>query len=171
MIGIHDPSDLDNKINYHDTYWYNGHEFLDPYGHHPLNVDGSYTYREVTTLHQLIDDPIKYQESITYTTNALSTSNNEVDHTAIQPRLGWVPLNIIQCKFENTTQYVRNIPLYGEMRKHYKSRFPNFNVEARNEPVATDTILADTAAIDDGSTCAQIFVGRHISHRYTCYEI
>jgi hypothetical protein len=46
------------------------------------------------------------------------------------------------------------------MRKHYKSRFPAFNVIRRSEPVATDTIYADTPAIDNGSKCAQIFVGR-----------
>ena len=29
----------------------------------------------------------------------------------------------------------------------------------RNEPVPTDTVYADTPAIDDGSTCAQLFFG------------
>jgi len=33
-------------------------------------------------------------------------------------------------------------------------------VHRHQEPVATDTVYADTPAIDDGSTCAQIFVGR-----------
>lgn len=46
------------------------------------------------------------------------------------------------------------------MRKHYKSRFPAFNVLRRNEPVATETFYSDVPAIDDGSKCAQIFVGR-----------
>jgi hypothetical protein len=47
------------------------------------------------------------------------------------------------------------------MRKHFKSRFPAFNVTRRSEPVATDTIFSDVPAIDNGSTCAQLFVGRH----------
>jgi len=38
--------------------------------------------------------------------------------------------------------------------------FPALNVHRCQEPVATDTVYADTPAIDDGSTCAQIFVGR-----------
>ena len=46
------------------------------------------------------------------------------------------------------------------MKKHYRSRFPALNVARRNEPVATDTVFSDTKAIDDGSTCAQIFIGR-----------
>jgi hypothetical protein len=45
------------------------------------------------------------------------------------------------------------------MRKYYKSRFPAFNIAQRNEPVVTDTIYMNYAAIDDGSRCAQIFVG------------
>jgi hypothetical protein len=38
-------------------------------------------------------------------------------------------------------------------------RFPSLNVHQRQEAVATDTIFSDTPAVDNGSTCAQIFVG------------
>ena len=41
----------------------------------------------------------------------------------------------------------------------YTSPFPALNVQRRNEPVATDTVCSNTPAVDDGSTCAQIFVG------------
>jgi hypothetical protein len=46
------------------------------------------------------------------------------------------------------------------MRKHFRSRIPAFNVSRRNESVATDTIYSDTPAIDNGSKCAQVLVGR-----------
>ena len=46
------------------------------------------------------------------------------------------------------------------MRKHFKSRFPAFNIPHRNEAVATDTIFSDTPAIDSGVTMAQSFVGK-----------
>jgi hypothetical protein len=46
------------------------------------------------------------------------------------------------------------------MRKHFKSHFPAVNVMRRNKAVATDTVYSDTPSIDDGSKCAQIFVGR-----------
>ena len=46
------------------------------------------------------------------------------------------------------------------MRKHFKSRFPAFNLHRRSEEVATDTIFSDTPAIDSGVTMAQIFVGK-----------
>ena len=39
------------------------------------------------------------------------------------------------------------------MRKHFKSRFPAFNIPRRSEEVATDTIFS-------GVTMAQIFVGK-----------
>ena len=46
------------------------------------------------------------------------------------------------------------------MRKHFKSRFPPFDIPHRNETVATDTIFSDTPAIDSGVTMAQIFIGK-----------
>ena len=46
------------------------------------------------------------------------------------------------------------------MRKHFKSRFPAFNIPRRSEEVATDTIFSDTPAIDSGVTLAQNFVGK-----------
>ena len=45
------------------------------------------------------------------------------------------------------------------LKKTYLSHFPDFNVKRRSEPVATDTVHSDAPAVDDGSTCAQIFVG------------
>ena len=68
-------------------------------------------------------------------------------------------VDTIKKTFENTTQYARNfykLPL----RRHFKSRFPALNVKRRNEAVATDTIWADVPAFQDGSKCAQLFVGR-----------
>ena len=46
------------------------------------------------------------------------------------------------------------------MRKHFKSRFPAFNIPRQSEEVATDTIFSDTPAIDSGVTMPQIFVGK-----------
>jgi hypothetical protein len=105
-------------------------------------------------INQLIDQPI--EQLCTYVNNLHST-DTKIDYSTI----GWIPINFIDQKVCNTTQYVQSTPLYGEMRKHYKSQFPSFNVIRRNEPVATDTFFSDVSAIDKGSTCAQIFVGRH----------
>ena len=46
------------------------------------------------------------------------------------------------------------------MRKHFKCRFPAFNIPRQSEEVATDTIFSDTPAIDSGVTMAQSFAGK-----------
>ena len=46
------------------------------------------------------------------------------------------------------------------MRKHFKSRFPAFNIPFKKEAVATDIIFSDTPAIDSGVTMAQIFIDK-----------
>ena len=46
------------------------------------------------------------------------------------------------------------------MRKHFKSRFPAFNIPRQSQEVATDTIFSDTPAIDSDVPMAQIFVGK-----------
>jgi hypothetical protein len=58
----------------------------------------------------------------------------------------------------NTIQYVQ---LQGSeiLKKRYKSPFPALNVFRCEEPVAMDTVYSDEPAIDDGSTCAQLYVG------------
>ena len=45
------------------------------------------------------------------------------------------------------------------MKKTYQFPFPALNVKCGSEPVATDTFYYDIPAIDDGSECAQLFVG------------
>ncbi|MGL5917807.1 MAG: hypothetical protein ACRCYM_01000, partial [Cetobacterium sp.] len=45
--------------------------------------------------------------------------------------------------------------------KTHRSPFPACNVRRRHEPVATDSVVMDTPAIDSGVTWAQIFIGRH----------
>lgn len=94
---------------------------------------------------------------------------HEQDLEAIRPCLGYAPLKVIKFTLENTTQYARN-SVRLPFRNHYKSRFPALNVRRRNEPVATDTLWADTPAIGCGSTCAQVFVGRatYVTDVYGC---
>jgi hypothetical protein len=86
----------------------------------------------------------------------IHTTPDPVDYESLRPRFGWAPTDIIKHTFNNTTQYVRSLHMYDDMRKHFKSRFPAFNVMRRNEAVATDTVYSDTP----GSKCAQLFVGR-----------
>jgi hypothetical protein len=46
------------------------------------------------------------------------------------------------------------------IRQTIKSPFPAHNIHRRNEPMATDTIFAETPAVDGGETMAQFYCGR-----------
>ena len=61
--------------------------------------------------------------------------------------------------FHKTTQWAVASTRYP-MRKHFKSRFPVFNIPRHSEEVATDTIFSETPAIDSGVTMAQMVVGK-----------
>ena len=45
------------------------------------------------------------------------------------------------------------------MKKTYRYPLPGLNVKRMSEPLETDTVHCDTPVIDNGSTCAQLFVG------------
>jgi hypothetical protein len=72
-----DPSILDDQIVHTDTDWYDEDEFIDLYGNHSFNNDGSYKYREITNLQVLLDDVSKNKRQ--YTTSHISTTNDIVD--------------------------------------------------------------------------------------------
>ena len=75
----------------------------------------------------------------------------------LKPYFGWVNEETIKKTFENSTQWAGTSTRFP-MRKHFKSRFPAFNIPRRNEAVATDTIFSDTPAVDSGITMAQVFL-------------
>ena len=82
-----------------------------------------------------------------------------IDFERLRPYFGWVNKHTIEKTFHKTTQWAFSSTRYP-MRKHFKSRFPAFNIPRQSEEVATDTIFSDTPAIDSGVTMAQIFVGK-----------
>ena len=77
----------------------------------------------------------------------------------LRPYFGWVNKHTIEKTFHKTTQWAVASTRYP-MRKHFKSRFPAFNIPRQSEEVATDTIFSDTPAIDSSISMAQIFVGK-----------
>ena len=77
------------------------------------------------------------------------------------------PLDTIKKTFLATTQYARKGAFPGMFMKHLiKSPNPALHIPRRHEAVATDTVYAPngTPAIDNGSTAAQIFIGRTSGH-------
>ncbi len=74
-----------------------------------------------------------------------------------------IPIEVIKKTFECTTQYGRIGAIPGfTIRSRIRSPNPALNVPRRQESVATDTIYGPKGvpAVDDGSTAAQIFIGR-----------
>ena len=63
-----------------------------------------------------------------------------IDYNKSKPYFGWVNADTIKKTFENSTQWAMTSTRFP-MRKHFKSRFPAFNIPCRNEAVATDTIF------------------------------
>ena len=180
------PNNLDNTIS-HNRQWLTDLD-TKPGNNPAFDSEGNYQHRTVakhqlntlseqffdtnlfqdTTLHffdaQSFDDTdvdttiLSCMEHSRKKTSPIKTTTNEPDYRSLRPFFGWAPTNIIQLTFKHTTQYART-PISTILKKHYKSPFPALNVHRRDEPVATDTIYSDTPAIDDGSKCAQFFVG------------
>ena len=82
-----------------------------------------------------------------------------IDFEKHRPYFDWVNKNTTEKTFHKTTQWAVASTRYP-MRKHFKSRFPAFNIPRHSEEVATDTIFSDTPPIDSGVTMAPIFVGK-----------
>ena len=158
---IWDPSILDNEVSPEE--WYDCEDIPDDYGDTTFDEYGEYTQR----VHYLDCYSVEIQPL--FEVHERKTVPQEPNYEALRPYFLWLPLDTIKRTFAATTQFARNSVSFP-MRKHFKSRFPALNVRRRNEPVATDTIFSDVPAIDDGSTCAQIFVGRHslLGDAYGC---
>jgi hypothetical protein len=71
------------------------------------------------------------------------------DYTGLRKNFGWVSAERVKATLENTSQYYRASE-YNPFRHHTKSRFPAANVSHIAGTVATDPIISDTAAANDG---------------------
>ncbi len=83
---------------------------------------------------------------------------SRIDFQALQPKFGWLPVDVIRPTFDKTTQFYCT-PASPTLKKRFKSPYPACNVERRQEPIATDTVYSDTPAINGGCRVAQVFVG------------
>ena len=86
---------------------------------------------------------------------------NEENYHELAKFFGGAPLPTLKKTFKATTQLGRLGAVRG-MRLYQRRKAPNpaLNIPRRNEPVATDMILAGVPAVDDGSTAASLFIGR-----------
>ncbi len=120
---------------------------------HDERIDeyGEYRYRSIQALSTLYGYNLQ--------ANKHQQKTVSVDYDKLRPYFGWVNAKTIENTFKHSTQW-EVAPTRFPMCKHFKSRFPAFNIPRRSEPVATDTIFSDTPAVDSGVTMAQIFIGK-----------
>ena len=89
--------------------------------------------------------------------SGIITNKFEHDYVALQPKLGWVPIDIVRKTLECMTQLATYRDV-GRLREHKKARYPMLNRRRLMEKYATDTWYASTKNIS-GATCCQIFTG------------
>ena len=104
------------------------------------------------------EDTLEYAIDSFICCNNIATNRKEPEHSLLQLLFNWIPISLIKKTFQLSTQHTHT-PASSLLRMTYRSPFPAFDAKRRSEPVATDTVYSDTPAIDDGSTCAQLFVG------------
>jgi hypothetical protein len=124
---------LDVDWDPYNDDWFPEPPLNDPDSPHMFHDNGEYKCYHLSEFSSVPGTP-------RYVCTNVVIYTDPVDYQKFQPNFGRCSVDIIKKTFEHTTQHVRSLHLYGEMRRHFKSRFPAFNV-ARNEPVATDTIF------------------------------
>jgi hypothetical protein len=159
-----DPSKLDLDADYEDSILFDG----EPPDDDQWGVDDSHGVYVAATASFVthacsIDQCHSYTDFVNHIVNSIAVNKHSVfmqepHYTELRPNFGYAPINVIKKTFESTTQWARMVERYP-FRKHFKSRFPALNVIRRSEPVATDTVFADTAAYGTACRLAQLFVG------------
>ena len=133
-----------------------------------FDTEGRYTKRTIATKAEI--SPSYYiaksacavlsQLNETYIVGPYEANDIPRDYRELRPFFLNMPPDTIKRTFMATTTNYRSIANSSHLRDTRKSPFPATNVDRRNEPVATDTIHADVAALCTNDVCAQIFVGR-----------
>ena len=135
-----------------------------PFGDPMFDAYGDFNERIIANLNILLDAPPGDCGSYTAissvsTVNLHQSSPQEPDWNALRPFFAWTSPSSIKDTFNVTTRHGTAPHTQDDIKKHFKSQNPVFNIPRRSEAVATDTIFSDTPAVDDGSTMAQFFCG------------
>jgi len=102
----------------------------------------------------------KPTKSIETNKTLVQVKKKPIDYSQYRAHFLGVPIEKIKATFQATAQFATNVMAGNKILQTIKSPWPANNVRRRNEPVATDTIKAQVPAVDDGSTMAQLFIGR-----------
>jgi len=101
-------------------------------------------------------------KSIETNKTPVQVKKKPIDYSKYRAHFLSVPVEKIKATFQAATQFATNIMAGNKILQTIKSPWPANNVRHCNEPVATDAIKAQVPAVDDGSTMAQLFIGRKL---------
>eukprot|EP00979_Chaetoceros_neogracilis_P000992 scaffold191_cov273-Chaetoceros_neogracile.AAC.7 len=79
------------------------------------------------------------------------------DWEVMRRRFGYLSIDVVQKTFDNTTQLAK-VDVRLPLRRHFKARFPQANVNRLHKMFATDTFFSSAPAIGGEMMC-QLFVG------------
>ena len=149
-----DPSILDGESdNFLNTV-------QDPNDMHVTDDDGISNFGMPNIVHaNCVNMELNKSLFFSYRVNPNETKPSTHDIEALQRYFLHSSPEVIRRTLKATTQYAQAGWITNDITNTFKSPFPALNVRRRHESVATDTIFSDIPAIDDGSTCAQLFVG------------
>ena len=82
-----------------------------------------------------------------------------MDWASRHPCFGFQSEEVIKATYQVTSHYAGTVPTNDFLKNHFKTHNLVFSILHHNKPIATDTVMSDTPAIDDGSTIAQFFCG------------
>ena len=115
-----------------------------PFGDPMFDAYGDFNKRIIANLNTLLDAPPgdcgTYTESSSvFTANLHQSSPQEPDWNALLLFFEWTSPSSIKDTFNVTTRHGTAPHTQDNIKKHFKSCNPAFNIPRRSEPVATDT--------------------------------
>ena len=91
----------------------------------------------------------------------IEVKKKPINYDKYRPYFLHANLEKVRRTFQSTTQYATNVMSGHNITQTIQSPYPAQNIWRRCEPVASDTIFAETPAVDTGGqTMAQLFIGR-----------
>ena len=166
-LGRHTEQDMDTYPHVFITSpdkWDHSQVPDQPFGDPMFDAYGDFNKHIIANLNTLLDAPpvdcgLYTDISSVFTANLHQSSPQEPDWNTQHPFLAWTSPSSIKDTFNVTTRHGTAPNTQDYIKKHFKSRNPVFSIPRCSEAVATDTILSDTPAVDDGPTMAQFFCG------------
>ena len=150
-----DPSVLDHSLGNCDEEWFDAvADITELPNKHLFDEFGNYRHRTANVENHVTEA----SHTLSIAIHAREVHTREPDYIALHPHFGYSSEDIVKITFQATTQLGR-LSSATHLKRQYRSLNLALNVHHHNEPVATDTVYADTPAIDDGSTCTQLFFG------------